>query len=293
MAVHRLITAGSNSKTTVIHIDDTDNTLGEGLTGLVFSDLNWWYYREADGTGSTQVTLATQTLGTWADGGFIEVDATNQPGDYEIGIPDAVIAVGAEFVKMTFKGATNMAQLDVMIQLNVLDLQAAPITLTDIVSDSTAFQGADIAAILADTNELQTDWVDGGRLDLLIDAILVDTGTTLPATLTTIDDFLDTEVAAILAAVDTEVAAILVDTAEIGAAGAGLTAVWTTALTEAYRGTGATGTGAQLLYEILAGISEFAISGTTKTAKKLDGSTTAKTYTLDSATSPTSITEAT
>ena len=29
----------------------------------------------------------------------------------------------------------------------------------------------EVAAILADTNELQTDWVNGGRLDLLIDAI--------------------------------------------------------------------------------------------------------------------------
>lgn len=69
--------------------------------------------------------------------------------------------------------------------------------------------------------------------------------------------------------------------------------IWTTALTEAYRSTGATGTAAQLLYEILQNITEFAISGTTKTAKKLDGSTTAKTYTLNSATAPTSITEAT
>jgi len=29
----------------------------------------------------------------------------------------------------------------------------------------------EVAAILADTAELQTDWVNGGRLDLLIDAI--------------------------------------------------------------------------------------------------------------------------
>jgi hypothetical protein len=28
----------------------------------------------------------------------------------------------------------------------------------------------EIAAILADTNELQTDWVNGGRLDLILDA---------------------------------------------------------------------------------------------------------------------------
>ncbi len=32
-----------------------------------------------------------------------------------------------------------------------------------------------LAAIVADTNELQVDWVNGGRLDLLIDAILADT----------------------------------------------------------------------------------------------------------------------
>ena len=33
----------------------------------------------------------------------------------------------------------------------------------------------DTAAILVDTNELQTDWVNGGRLDLIVDAILADT----------------------------------------------------------------------------------------------------------------------
>jgi hypothetical protein len=35
----------------------------------------------------------------------------------------------------------------------------------------------EIAAILADTNELQTDWTNGGRLDLIVDAILADTST--------------------------------------------------------------------------------------------------------------------
>lgn len=34
---------------------------------------------------------------------------------------------------------------------------------------------AETALIVADTNELQVDWVNGGRLDLIIDAILVDT----------------------------------------------------------------------------------------------------------------------
>jgi len=37
-----------------------------------------------------------------------------------------------------------------------------------------------IDLMLADTAELQTDWVNGGRLDLLIDLVLEDTGTTIP-----------------------------------------------------------------------------------------------------------------
>ena len=86
--------------------------------------------------------------------------------------------------------------------------------------------------------------------------------------------------------------------ARIGATGSGLTSLapstlLSAALTESYRGTNATGSATQLLYEIMAHLGEFAIVSTTKTTKKVDGSTTAKTYTLDSATTPTSITEAT
>jgi len=60
-----------------------------------------------------------------------------------------------------------------------------------------------LAAIVADTNELQADWANGGRLDLILDARASQTS------VDTIDGIVD---------------AILVDTAEIGAAGAGLTA---------------------------------------------------------------------
>ena len=185
------------------------------------------------------------------------------------------------------------------------------------------FLDTEVAAILADTNELQTDWANGGRLDVLldsviskvdvvdgiVDSILVDTGTTIPATIATIDTVVD---------------AILVDTAVIGAAGAGLTAVpwnaswdaevqsevtdalnaydpptkaemdamWTTAMVESYAGDNVDATPAQILYMILCAVSEFSISGTTITGKEIDGSTTAMTWTLDDATSPTSRTRA-
>lgn len=70
------------------------------------------------------------------------------------------------------------------------------------------------------------------------------------------------------------------------------TTLWTTALTEAYNADGAAPTPAQALFMILQYLTEKAVSGTTLTVKKLDGSTTAATFTLSDATSPTSITRA-
>lgn len=65
--------------------------------------------------------------------------------------------------------------------------------------------GKAIADIEADTNELQADWADGGRLDLIldarasqssvdtvdsnVDAILIDTGATIPAQISALNDF--------------------------------------------------------------------------------------------------------
>ena len=69
--------------------------------------------------------------------------------------------------------------------------------------------------------------------------------------------------------------------------------ILTTALTESYAADGATFTLAQALYMLHSSISEFAIVGTVLTAKKLDGSATAMTFTLDDASDPTSRTRAT
>jgi hypothetical protein len=45
-----------------------------------------------------------------------------------------------------------------------------------------------LSAIVADTNELQIDWADGGRLDVILDAVLVDTGTTIPGLISGLND---------------------------------------------------------------------------------------------------------
>jgi hypothetical protein len=66
----------------------------------------------------------------------------------------------------------------------------------------------------------------------------------------------------------------------------------TTAVAEAYAADGATFSPIQALYMIWATLGERNAAGTTLTVKKLDGSTTAMTFTLDAA-SPTSQTRAT
>lgn len=121
-----------------------------------------------------------------------------------------------------------------------------------------------------------------------IDDILTDTGTTLdgriPAAL--VSGRIDANVGAMATDVMTSTALAASAASEIA------TAVLTTAMTESYATDGATMTLAQACYMLLAVGAEFSISGTTLTCKKVDGSTTAMTFTLDDATNPTSRTRA-
>ena len=161
-----------------------------------------------------------------------------------------------------------------------------------------------MAAAVASNADMTAEVVDGSVLS----NILTKTGDTSDYAYAT--DSLE--------ALGENAAAILTDTAEIGSAGAGLTAVpwnaawdaevqsectdalnaydpptkaemdamWTTGLTESYAANGAEPTPAQFLFMIWSCMSDFGISSTTITSKKLDDST-AMIWTIDSATDPT------
>lgn len=70
-------------------------------------------------------------------------------------------------------------------------------------------------------------------------------------------------------------------------------AALTTQMTESYRANGVAPTMAQAQFEVLAHLGESAIVATVKTINKIDHATPAETFTLDSATAPTSISRAT
>lgn len=52
-----------------------------------------------DGASSVErIPLAAGTLGRYVSGGFVEVDPALMPGIYQLGLPDAAMAAGAESV---------------------------------------------------------------------------------------------------------------------------------------------------------------------------------------------------
>jgi hypothetical protein len=107
------------SRTDHIFVQDTRSGSNEGLTGLAYntSGLVGYYVRHG-GTGSTSITLATSTLGTWTSGAFKEVDATNLPGIYEVGYPNDALASGASYVVFYYRGAANMGVVTTKVQLD-------------------------------------------------------------------------------------------------------------------------------------------------------------------------------
>jgi hypothetical protein len=121
-----IVKKGRTSFLCKVFIQDSTKGDGSGLTGLVFNSSGLVCYRARDddgNAGATAITLATMTRGTWATGGFVEKDATNMPGVYEFGIPDAALATGSETAVIMLKGATNMAPVVIEIQLVAYDPQ--------------------------------------------------------------------------------------------------------------------------------------------------------------------------
>lgn len=109
---------GTTSQILEVFVQNSSLTTGAGLTGLVFNTASLTaYYKRNTAASSTSITLATATLGTWATGGFKEVDATNMPGVYEFDPPNAALASGADSVVFYLQGATNMAPCVLEVEL--------------------------------------------------------------------------------------------------------------------------------------------------------------------------------
>ena len=174
---------GSTSVRRLVFIGDSSSTTGAGIANLTHASagLVCWYFA-GDLSNDIQVTLVAGTLGTYTSGGFVAVDNTNMPGWYEIGIPNAALDGGNE-VCIQIRGATNMVPVNIYIELDAVDYQ-----------DATAFGLSRLDATVSSRSALDAT---GVRSAIGLSSANLDTQ------LSTIDDFLDTEIAAIKAKTDT------------------------------------------------------------------------------------------
>lgn len=133
---------------------------------------------------------------------------------------------------------------------------------------------ADIAGVQADTDNIQTRLptsLVSGRIDASVGAMAADVVTA------------------------SAIAANAIGASELASDGVTeiADAVLRAALTESYNTDGAAPTLTQAVMLVLQMLTEATVAGTTLTVKKLDGSSTAATFTLNDATTPTSITRTT
>lgn len=321
---------GTIKQTVYVFIQDSSVTTGAGKTGLAFNSSGLTAYYVSNLGNSAAITLATQTVtGAWSSGGFVEVDATNMKGVYRFDIPNAALASG-DSVVICFQGATNAAPCLLEIDLSSLMIRTGTaqagangsITLDASANATNAFYTDQLILITGGTGVGQArlisgytgstkvatvvpNWVtnpDSTSIFVIVPSGQVDLGLWLqvsPAALST-NGYVQSLIARWLTDSGGGTPNALISgrvDANVGVnndkTGYELDATGSAAMTEGYRANGATGTISQLLYEILAHLSEAAISGTTKTTKKLDHSTTAATYTLDNALTPASVTRAT
>jgi len=157
---------GTTSKLARIFVQDSSSTTGAGLTGLVYNSgsLTAYWIAEGDAT-ATAITLATMTAGTWASGGFDEVDATNLPGVYEIGLPNVCVDATSEgSVVVMLKGATNMAPVLLEIELDAIDYRAGVVPTTTANTDMVTV-GAVADAVL---DEAMSGHTTAGSLGLFL-----------------------------------------------------------------------------------------------------------------------------
>ena len=147
-----IVTAGKTNVSVYFYIQQDAGAAnpGEPQTGLAYTDLTSGSYCRQ---GGLRANIAPATLATvdaaHSDGGFIEVDSTNMPGVYRFDPPDAAFVTGVDQVIIDINPGANRVCAPIAVDVSDVDLRDA----------------GDMGVTVLN------DWVNGQRLDLLIDAI--------------------------------------------------------------------------------------------------------------------------
>lgn len=318
------IKAGSTSVSISVEVLNAADDLGK--TGVVYGDVTAYYWRQGGTPTSISVVALTNIDDAYSSGGWKETDSTNMPGIYRLDIPDAAFAISADWVIISLKIASAKTK-NYRFVLNVLAVDSSGfVTLTDASLTSAKFGAGAItaAAIAADAIQaakIQDNAITANKIaSSAISSTKIATGaitsaafaagaitstaiaasaigaTQIAGDAITSDKIADDAIGAEHIADDAigvaqltagALDADVMTTALINAIADGLFA--RTLSTESYAAAGATPTFGQWCWAMLQRNFEFAVVGTTLTVYAKDGSTPVMTFTLDSATAPTSL----
>jgi hypothetical protein len=258
-----------------VTIDDTTNSMPlKELTVIEEAVYDALFAASAAGYGTAQTGDSFARLGAPAGASIAADIAAIEAQTDDIG------AAGAGLTAIPWNSAWDAeVQSEVADALGVYDPPTNAEMEARTLAAASYATAANQTTILADLSALTS--VAGG--------ILEDTGVSIPALIDALPTAAENTTAVWAAGTRTLTAGTnlsIPTTAQIA------TAVFTTAITESYRSAGAAPTVAQALCELIAHMGDHSISGTTKSLRNIAG-TTAKTFTLNDANSPTSITEAT
>lgn len=214
------IQVGSTDQTITVALRDVN---GSPLTGKAYNTSGLTCYYRKGATGAvTALTLATQTVtGAHSDGGFVELDATNMPGDYRLDLSDTMVAALGG-LRIFFNGIAGMnpEPVDIaVVAYNPQDAVRMGMTalpnaahdaaggLTTLMNAIDDFLDTEVAAIKAKTDNLPTDPADQSAVEAAITAAAM-TAAGIRTALGMASANLDTQLAALAGYIDTEVAAI-------------------------------------------------------------------------------------
>ena len=186
-----LVAGGATNVTTYFTMRLTAD--GTAATGLTPGDFDLQYTRSgAAAAAKVDASLNGNGVGgAHSDSTVIEVDATSSPGLYRVDWVDAAFAAAVREVILSVKVATCFTEhlrVEIDAEVNVVEWAG-----TDVVAGAIPAFAADAAGglpvsdagnldldtQLANTNEITaarmgalTDWINGGRLDLLLDDVI-------------------------------------------------------------------------------------------------------------------------
>ena len=89
-----------NAKSQSLYFMLTDSTTGARKTGIAHTSVNASYCREKAARVAVTESALANAQAAFSSGGWVEVDATNQPGLYRFDCPDAAFIYGAGVSKV-------------------------------------------------------------------------------------------------------------------------------------------------------------------------------------------------